>query len=111
MSALTEFQKKRCPNHLDCEDWKICSKCPNGKIVEALVGGSSKCTLKTTIPKVFTVIGKNKKEILVALPEIEDKMNHGFNRGRVGNVFWDMDAKPPSYFTYDYDDDPKEPIQ
>ncbi len=27
----------------------------------------------------------------------------------VAEVFWDMDAEPPSYFTYDYDTDTKEP--
>jgi hypothetical protein len=106
MSALTEFQKKRCPHGLGCEDWSICSKCPNGRVTEGqFAGRHAHCTLEATIPRVFTVIGKNKKEILKALPAIKKEMKKGFNRGRVGEVFWNMDAKVPSYFTYDYDDE------
>jgi hypothetical protein len=103
MSKLTEYQKANCPKHLECEDWGICSKCRNVKVVEAQFCGSSvKCSLKPIIPKVFTVIGKDKTSILHELPEIIDKMSHGYNRGKVNDVFWSMDEKVPSYFTHDY---------
>jgi len=103
MSALTEYQKKRCPLHLDCESWKECSKCSNGRVTEGFAGSNASCSLKQTIPKVLTVIGRNKKEILEALPEIEDLMSHGFIRGKVIDVYWNMDGKVPDYFTVDYD--------
>lgn len=69
-----------------------------------MVGGHSKCTLKPTVPVVLTIIGRNKKEVLQALSEIKDELEHGYRRGKVnGDVFWNRDAEVPSYFTYDYD--------
>lgn len=103
MSALTEFQKERCPSHLLCENWKICSKCSNGRIVEAMIGSNSTCTLAPTKPTVLTIIGRNKTEVLEAFPEIEDMMRHGYMRGEVRSVFWNRDEDTPDYFTYDYD--------
>lgn len=104
MGGLSEYQIKHCPYGLDCEDWKICSKCSNGKVYEAQFAGQRvRCTLKATIPKVFTAIGRDKGEIIKALPSIKKEMKKGFNRGHINDVYWNMDEDVPSYFTLDYD--------
>ena len=106
MAGLTEFQKSRCPNNLTHESWKECSSCPNGRVSEnEFAGRSANCTLSPTIPTVFTVIGRNKKSILDVLPEIEGEIKHGFRRGHIGDVYWNLDGKVPSHFKHNYDEE------
>ena len=108
MGKLTDYQKKHCPRYLEHVDYKICSKCPNGLTHPAqFCGDVAYCSIKPTTPVVLTIIGRNKQEILAALPKISDDMEHGYMRGKVNTVFWNRDAKVPSYFTYDYDEQGK----